>query len=621
MPRTIELLAPARNADIAIEAVRHGADAVYIGAPAFGARAAAGNSVADIARAVGYAHSYGAAVYVTLNTILFDSEIAEAEKMAGELYRAGVDAFIVQDMAYLEMSLPPVALHASTQCDIRTVEKARRLAAAGFSQLVLPREFSLDEIREVAQAVDVPLEVFVHGALCVSYSGDCQAGQVAMGRSANRGACPQMCRLPYDLLGPAGQILEEGRHFLSLRDLCRIGDLGNLIDAGASSFKIEGRLKDMAYVKNVVAAYSQALDAIVARSGGTLRRRAQGRVNLSFVPDLQRTFNRGYTSYFLRGKPASMASMATPKWVGAEVGRVTRPFDRRRGCFGACLSVTLANGDGLSYFDRRGRFVGFRLNRVDGSRLYPAGDLDIDVGTVIYRNSDRRFLSVLDSESAPTAVRRIPLRGVLRRSVAGVVLELADDRGARVAVVEKCAEENSQRPQAGYRFEQLSRLGSTVYCLDALDDRLGDMAFVPASVLGALRRNAVAAMDACRAARLPRDVRRRDALADDAFAADRPLTYHDNVANSLAARFYSRHGAVVGERALEVDAPAEPDARTVMTTRYCLRRELGACLRGASARHLPSPLYLRSKNILYRLDFDCDRCGMRVLSLPDPHFE
>ena len=612
MPREIELLAPARNADIAIEAVRHGADAVYIGAPAFGARAAAGNSVDEIARAVGFAHSYGAAVYVTLNTILYDSELEDARRLVGELYRIGVDALIVQDMAYLEMDLPPIPLHASTQCDIREVAKARRLARAGFSQLVLPREFSVAEIKAVSEAVDVPLEVFVHGALCVSYSGDCQAGQLAMGRSANRGACPQMCRLPYDLLAPDGSVIESGRHFLSLRDLCRIDSLEELIAAGATSFKIEGRLKDASYVKNVVAAYSQALDAIVERSGGALVRRSQGRVTYSFTPDLNRTFNRGYTSYFFHGRPSNMASMATPKWVGAEVGRVIRPYDRCRGFFVADLSEELANGDGLSFFDRTGRFVGFRLNRADGSRLYPATPVDVASGTVIYRNSDRIFLDRLEASAAE---RRIGLKGVLR-SVPDdrIVLELEDERGASVSVSAICPEQQSQRPQQEYRVSQLSKLGATVYTLDSLDDRIGDR-FVPASVLSALRRDAVAAMDSCRAARLPYDRRRPDTLDDNAFAGESPLSYHDNVANVLAARFYHRHGATIGEQAVEVEDKAEGE-RVVMTTRYCLRRELGACLRSKNAGRLPSPLYLRSRDILYRLDFDCDRCGMKLVLNP-----
>ncbi|MDE6120764.1 MAG: U32 family peptidase, partial [Muribaculaceae bacterium] len=362
-------------------------DAVYIGAPAFGARAAATNSVDDIRELCAYAHRYGCRVYVTMNTILYDNELEEARALVYSLHAAGVDALIVQDMAYLEMDLPPIALHASTQCDIRTPEKASWLAQAGFSQLVLPREFSLEQIRVARAAAGVPVEVFVHGALCVSYSGDCQAGEAAMHRSANRGRCPQMCRLPYDLTDRHGRQVAPKAHYLSLRDLNQSHNLKELAEAGASSFKIEGRLKDERYVANVVAAYSRILDQIVASEPDRYRRASYGRSDCGFTPDLDRTFNRGYTSYFLLKPSGSqrMASVETPKWAGRPVGTVMTAYDPRRGCFKARLDEDLANGDGLGFFDSSRRFVGFRLNRADGEMLYPASAVaGLKPGTVIY---------------------------------------------------------------------------------------------------------------------------------------------------------------------------------------------------------------------------------------------
>lgn len=369
--RTLELLSPARTAEIGRTAILAGADAVYIGAPAFGARAAATNTVEDIKELTAFAHQYRAKVYVTLNTILYDDELAEAEHLVHQLYSAGVDALIVQDMAYLEMKLPPIALHASTQCDIRTPEKAALLAKAGFSQLVLPREFTLEEIKTTAETAGVPVEVFVHGALCVSFSGDCQAGCVATGRSANRGACPQMCRLPYELIDETGKRVAPPKHYLSLRDLNQMSNLASLVDAGASSFKIEGRLKDARYVANVTAAYSRELNRMIASSGGTLRRSSFGQSDPGFEPDLRRTFNRGYTNYFLNGRQGRRASLDTPKWAGMEIGTVSHPYDSRRGSFMARLSDNVANGDGLGYFDNSGNFNGFRLNRAAGSNSSP----------------------------------------------------------------------------------------------------------------------------------------------------------------------------------------------------------------------------------------------------------
>lgn len=609
-PVSLELLSPARDAGVGRAAILAGADAVYIGAPSFGARAAATNTVADIASLAAFAHRYRARVYVTMNTILYDSEIAGAQSLVWQLYAAGADALIVQDMAYLQMHLPPIALHASTQCDIRTPQKAAWLSHAGFSQIVLARELSLSEISACAKASDVPVEVFVHGALCVSFSGDCRAGYLSQRRSANRGECPQMCRMAYDLTDKNGTAVAPRAHYLSLRDMQRLDSLVALADAGARSFKIEGRLKDRRYVSNVTAAYSCALDAIVAASGGRYRRASAGEAVHGFTPDTQRTFNRRYTDYFLR-QAGKMASHATPGWCGVEAGRVTRPYDSRRRCFEACTSLTLNNGDGLGYFDADGKYCGFRLNRIDGSRLYPATVPEgLRPGTVIYRNSDKTFFNVLDGENSR---RHISLNIVIRRVDDNTIaVSGSDDRGVSATVAVLAPAQTAQTPQGDTRAKILAKTGGTIYRAGNIDDRLGEDSFVAASVLTQSRRTLLDALDRVAEATYCYDRRRVCALAADAFAADAPLTYRDNVANALARQFYTRHGAGVAQNAIETDMPS--GEIVAMSCRYCLRRELDACLKdGDRGRRLPSPLYLRTPAATYRLDFDCRNCRMNLI--------
>lgn len=607
----LELLSPARDAATGRIAVLAGADAVYIGAPAFGARASAGNSVSDIATLVSFAHSYRARVYVTMNTILFDNELAEAQALVWQLYGAGVDALIVQDMAYLMMDLPPIALHASTQCDIRTPQKARLLAQAGFSQLVLPREFTLDEISEARKAAGVPVEVFVHGALCVSYSGDCQAGCIAMDRSANRGVCPQMCRLPYQLTDSEGNELAPERHYLSLRDLCQIDNLKRLIEAGASSFKIEGRLKDARYVANVTAAYSERLNSIVASSDGRYERSSCGDCRYAFDPNLDRTFNRRYTSYFLCGRPSAMASVLTPKWVGMPVGRITS-YDRSRGMLRASLTEKLANGDGLGYFDAAGRFCGFRLNRAEGNMLYPARELhDAVAGTTLYRNNDKSFFDVLDKENACDRTIAVDVTMDVPDNKT-VTISATDARGCTVEITVDTEPERARTPQLEQHRRVMEKTGDTIYRLRNFTDRCGDC-FIAASVLTTARRRLFAMLDTVAEATYAFAYRRRCALPDDAFASLPPMVYHDNIANDLAAKFYRRHGARIAQHAAEIEKPK--GETQIMCTRYCLRRELGACLRTKDGAKLPSPLFLRNSTGTYRLDFDCARCGMDVVKV------
>lgn len=623
--RTLELLAPARDAATAIVAVDHGADAVYIGAPAFGARAAATNSLEDLETVVNYAHRFGARVYATVNTIIYDSELAEAESMIWKLWQIGVDALIVQDMALLEMKLPPIQLHASTQTDARTPEKISFLAKAGFSQIVVPREFSLEQIREsvaIAQQYGSTVEAFVHGALCVSYSGDCHAGAVLAERSANRGECPQVCRLKFTLTDAKGRPvrLPDGsspqRHWLSLADMNRIDYLGELADAGVSSFKIEGRLKNAAYVKNVVSAYSRALDDIVAASDGRYRRSSYGRVIHRFTPRLDKSFNRGYTGYFITSCAADtqrISSWSTPKWIGEPIGTVVE-------CNGRSIrlklrkGVELHNGDGIGFFNRFGEFDGIRANRIEGSTMYfPAGrQMDIPRGIQIYRNGDPERDSLM--ARSDTATRVVDIDVLLRRLPDGrIVAEATDVRGCHATVASEITySEASTSPQSDNRQKTFSKLGNTIYNLHCFDDRLGDI-FIPSKDLTALRRKLVEALNRAWDISFVANLRKSSSLDARALEGLR-LDYHWNVANRLAEQFYAKHGAAIEAKALEI-TPISGEQR-VMTTRYCLRRSLGCCLKTPAGNKLPSDLWLDAPIGRMRIKFDCAKCNMKIYTNP-----
>lgn len=614
----LELLAPARDAATAVAAISHGADAVYIGAPAFGARAAAGNTLDDIAGVVSYAHLFGAKVYVTVNTIIFNNELDSVRRLVCDLWRIGVDALIVQDMALLTMDIPPIDLHASTQCDARTPDKIRWLAEAGFSQIVLPREFSLAQIAEAARTVpSVRLETFVHGALCVSYSGDCHAGAMLAARSANRGDCPQVCRLKFTLTDEKGKPVStpdggpSRRHWLSLADMNRLEFLSELTDAGISSFKIEGRLKSRAYVKNVTLAYSKALDDIVAKSGGRHRRSSVGRVEASFIPAPDRAFNRGFTPYFLKGVHTGITSWQSPKWIGRPVAETIavrgnklkiKPFEK------------INNGDGLGFFAPDGSLCGFRINRAEGQWLFPAqSEADwqsVEPGTVLYRNSDTAWESLM--ARSDTARRTIALSLILRPLPDGrVAIDASDERGAAVTVASEIAfTDRARTPQNEQRRTTLSRLGDTIFRLEHLSDTCGDI-FIPSKDLTSLRREVIASLGQAWELIRQRPLRHASELRADSLH-DITATYHDNIANHAAEDFYASHGARVDEYAIETDRKTEPVR--IMTTRYCLRRELGCCLRGDKVAKLPPRLFLDAPLARLRLDFDCVNCNMQIYS-------
>lgn len=602
---SIELLAPARDLTTALEAIRHGADAVYIGARRFGARAAAGNSVEDIRELCRQAHVFRVKVYVTLNTILLDDELEETRRLAWELYEAGVDALIVQDMALLELDLPPIPLHASTQMDNRTAEKVRWLHSLGFEQAVLARELTLEEMAAIHREVpEMPLEVFVHGSICVSYNGQCYASQHCFGRSANRGECAHFCRLPFDLEDAEGNVIERQRHLLSLRDMNRSADLEPLLDAGAVSLKIEGRLKDVGYVKNVVAYYRQALDRIFARRPEYVRA-SLGQHSFQFEPRLEASFNRGFTSYFLHGRTPELGNPATPKSMGEFVGTVK---EVRRDCIVVSGVKPFANGDGLCFLDADKRLQGFRVNRAENNRLYPQ---QMPAGLAprmrLYRNQDHDFEALL---ARPTAERRIPLRWCLAETAEGFALsaKLPDGREARMTFVHP--HEEARSPQQEAVLRQLSRLGDTPFLCEGADVCWSANWFIPGSVLAEWRRAVVASLLDIPYTRPER--RLAPASVPPAPFHGQTITYLGNVSNLVARDFYLKAGAAQVGMTLEAVPAAAGAKPLLMTCRYCVLYQLGHCTREGRVP-LPQPLYLRLANgRRFPLQFDCRNCQMKV---------
>lgn len=612
--RKIELLAPAKNLECGIEAINHGADAVYIGAPRFGARAAAVNSLEDIAALVEYAHLYNVRIYVTVNTILKEEELVETERMIGELYRIGVDALIVQDMGITRLNLPPIPLHASTQMDNRTPEKVRFLSDAGFRQVVLARELSLQEIRAIHEACpETPLEVFVHGALCVSYSGQCYVSQACFGRSANRGECAQFCRLPFSLVDADGKTIVRDKHLLSLKDLNQSEVLEDLLDAGVTSLKIEGRLKDVSYVKNVTAAYRQKLDAIFARRKEYVRA-SSGTCHFDFKPQLDKSFSRGFTHYFLQGRQREISSFDTPKSLGEEMGTMKE----QRGNYLTVAGLKpFHNGDGVCFLDEQGRLQGFRINRVDGNKLYPAGEVPrIKPRTRLYRNFDQDFERVLARKSSE---RKIAINWELSDTSFGFALTATDEDDNRVALSFPYSKEPARTPQAENLRSQLGKLGNTPFEVVNNDSdeasgiifKLSKNWFIPASVIADWRRQVIEKLIAAR-----RITYRRELAVwkptKHAFPLT-SLTYLGNVMNAAAKSFYLSHGVSSVEPAYEKQPV--PDA-VLMFCKHCLRYSMGWCPTYQKVRSpYREPYYLvGTDGKRFRLDFDCKHCQMKVVA-------
>ena len=616
--RALELLAPAKNLQYGIAAIDHGADAVYIGAQKFGARVAAGNSVDDIRQLCTYAHQFSAKVYVTVNTIIYDDELEATRQLLQELSDAGVDAILVQDMAVLSLSshLSPfithLSLHASTQTDNRTPEKVRWLASLGFKRVVLARELSVDEIAEIhAQVPDVELEVFVHGALCVSYSGQCYASQHCFGRSANRGACAQVCRMKFDLIDADGRELEHQRYLLSLKDLNQYSHLEELVQAGATSFKIEGRLKDVSYVKNVVAAYSQRLDSIIAKHPGQYCRASRGHCTYTFTPNLKKTFNRGFTTYFLHGRQPDIFSPDTPKAMGEFVGTVK---ELRRDSFNVAGTAAFANGDGLCFINKEHDLEGFRVNRAEGNRLFPQQmPRNLRPGMALYRNNDMEFERQLARQSS---VRRIPIVMHLSQTVDGYSLSAEG-----VTATIQCEHQQAEKPQRDNIIRQLSKLGGTPYECSGVEMPADFNAFIPSSLLADLRRQLVEKISGekleVRGERLHQST--TSMRTNYPLPSDYP--YLSNIANRLAADFYGTKSLTAFELSanlLPLTSHLSPltshHSPLLMQCRHCLQYAMGYCVKHGG--HKPTyryPLFLRlGDGKRFRLEFDCKHCQMNV---------
>lgn len=586
---TLELLAPAKNKQCGIEAIRHGADAVYIGAARFGARAAAGNSIEDISELCQYAHVFGAKVYVTINTLLHDDELTDAAEMLCQLKDIGVDAVLIQDLRLLDYAPEGLPLHASTQTDNRSVERVEEIAKCGFDRVVVAREMPLEDIRTIHKKFPkLEIECFVHGALCVSYSGACYASEYCFNRSANRGECAQFCRLPFDLVDSEGKTLIWAKHLLSLKDMCRIDSLAELAEAGVCSFKIEGRLKDEDYVKNVVAAYSQRLNRICEKSGGKFKRASQGKVEYFFRPDLRRTFNRGYTDYFLFGRKPGIENLITPKSVGMPIGKVK---DRAKYWFSVATSEAFANGDGLCFIDEKKRMQGFRINKVEGNRLIPQNmPEDLKKGTMLFRNHDEAFTKILQDK---TAERKIEIKMLLEVFADRLVLSV--DKAGKTVKQEMTSEtpfSEAQKPQTENIIRNLCKLGNTPYtCTDvAVDWKDGSELFIPASLISRIRQ---------------------EALANPQLQGQIGVTIGKQISSPTAT--VSRSSLSSSSKPQLTQSPMQDGI--LMQCKHCIRYALGYCPKETGEKpQWKEPLSIRmSDGRFFKLQFDCKHCQMNVV--------
>jgi len=617
MARTFELLAPAKNVQCAREAILHGADAVYIGAPKYGARAAAGNSIEELKDLVVFAHQYYVRIYVTVNTILYEHELKEVEELIWQLWEIGVDALIVQDMGITKLNLPPIPLHASTQMDNRTTEKVQFLRDAGFRQIVLARELSLNQIKAISDTLDsdrkaqgkqpVALEAFIHGALCVSYSGQCYLSYAMSGRSANRGCCAQYCRMAYDLIDGDGRELIHQKYLLSLKDLHKsASDIEALMDAGVTSFKIEGRLKDVDYCKNITAWYRQQIDAIIERHPGW-KRSSSGSENISFQPNPSKSFNRTFTDYFLHGRNSIVCNTDTPKSMGEEMGFVRA---QKLQHFVYLGKEPLHNGDGISYFNEQGSFDGFRVNRVEGNHVYPANPkLRLKTGIKLYRTYDQIFSQFL---SKPTATRTIPIRIECRELPWGYSLQMDDHEGHRAAVSFTTGKITADKPQKDKIQALLSKTTDPLFKVESCEMMWNDDCFLPLSLWTEQRNRLYSLFRRVRDIQYPKKELAWQQTTHP-FPAQESLTYTGNVLNSAAADFYKQHSVRQITPAIEsasekaINVPIE-----LMRCKHCLRYTLHACPKQQDSQPLNEPLYLRLNGTLLPLHFDCKNCEMVV---------
>lgn len=618
--RKLELLAPAKDLKCGIAAIDCGADAVYIGAARFGARQAVGNSIDDINELCEYAHKFGCKVYVTVNTIIYDNELEDTQKLLNELGRIGVDAILVQDMGITKLQLPQnVALHASTQTDNRSAEKVEWLARHNFDRVVLARELSLEEIRNIHRRVpQTELEVFVHGALCVSFSGVCYASEYCFGRSANRGACAQFCRMKFDLADKDGNEIINQAHLLSLKDMCRIDSLELLADAGVTSFKIEGRLKDINYVRNVTAAYSNQLNEIISRRGSEYERASSGVCDIRFTPNLNKTFNRGFTDYFLNGRTSDLASFYTPKAMGEYVGKVK---EIRGNSFNVAGTTSFANGDGLCFINSNNELEGFRINRAEGNRLFPLRmPRGLRKGIALYRNSDQLFEKELNGDNGQ---RKLGIRINIKASAEGLHIEAKTcDEKLHINLQKDISLEKAQKSQVDNIKRQISKFGNTIFTVEDVIVEPTDFPwFIPNSILAEIRRQATDELMGrlSEMSENQKDTKTKDQaqqLPDNGKVSFHSISsyqhpYMYNIANRLAHSFYEQEGMSDITPAFEIRKPSSP---LVMQCRYCLRHELGQCKKShKQSGLLKEPLHLRlADGRTFRLEFDCKKCQMNI---------
>lgn len=618
--RKLELLAPAKDLKCGIAAIDCGADAVYIGAARFGARQAVGNSIDDINELCEYAHKFGCKVYVTVNTIIYDNELEDTQKLLNELGRIGVDAILVQDMGITKLQLPQnVALHASTQTDNRSAEKVEWLARHNFDRVVLARELSLEEIRNIHRRVpQTELEVFVHGALCVSYSGVCYASEYCFGRSANRGACAQFCRMKFDLTDKDGNEIINQAHLLSLKDMCRIDSLELLADAGVTSFKIEGRLKDINYVRNVTAAYSNQLNEIISRRGSEYERASSGVCDIRFTPNLNKTFNRGFTDYFLNGRTSDLASFYTPKAMGEYVGKVK---EIRGNSFNVAGTTSFANGDGLCFINSNNELEGFRINRAEGNRLFPLRmPRGLRKGIALYRNSDQLFEKELNGDNGQ---RKLGIRINIKASAEGLHIEAKTcDEKLHINLQKDISLEKAQKSQVDNIKRQISKFGNTIFTVEDVIVEPTDFPwFIPNSILAEIRRQATDELMGrlSEMSENQKDTKTKDQaqqLPDNGKVSFHSISsyqqpYMYNIANRLAHSFYEQEGMSDITPAFEIRKPSSP---LVMQCRYCVRHELGQCKKShKQSGLLKEPLHLRlADGRTFRLEFDCKKCQMNI---------
>ncbi len=625
--RHLELLAPAKTAEIGREAILHGADAVYIGGPSFGARHNASNTVSEIAGLVEFAHRYHARIFVTLNTILHDAELEPARQLIREFYDAGVDALIVQDMGLLELDLPPIDLHASTQCDIRTPEKARFLADSGFSQIVLARELTIPQIAAIRAAVpiDTTIEYFIHGALCVAFSGQCYISHAHTGRSANRGDCSQACRLPYTLQDNQGRVVAYDKHLLSMKDNNQSANLEALVDAGVRSFKIEGRYKDAGYVKNITGHYRTLLDDILERRP-ELTRAASGKTRLLFEPDPDKTFHRGSTDYFASGRKTDIGAFDTPSFVGLPLGTVTKLGPD---WIELETDEPLANGDGITYMHKR-EVVGVQINvaehlRGNIWRIQPNERISnlpgLRPGTAISRNRDHAWELALTKKSAE---RLIFVNASFSETPTGFALTLEDEDGIQASAEADFDKQSARDPDQAEAAltDQLNRFGNTGFSLAACTVEWQQPWFVPASLLNRLRRDAVEKLWVVRTENYVRK-QRKSAVEPPVPYPEETLSYLANVYNQAARDFYAKHGVKVIAAAYE--SHEEPGEVSLMITKHCLRYSFSLCpkqakgITGVQGQVRAEPMVLVNGDERINLRFDCRACEMHVMGKMKKH--